>query len=105
MVVKNLDTAVFRGGPVIPVRSVVQRFSLSRAAFVGRGREAGAIAHKLKSSSRSVGAIALGDLCAELENAGKAGGLATLATWAKQFDTALAAVEGALEQWLAAEVK
>ena len=71
----------------------------------GRGREAGAIAHKLKSSSRSVGAMALGDLCAELENAGKAGDLATLANWANQFDTALAAVEDTLEQLLAAELK
>jgi PAS domain S-box-containing protein len=32
-------------------------------------RRIGVVAHKLKSSSRSVGAIALGDLCAELENA------------------------------------
>lgn len=32
-------------------------------------RQIGAIAHKLKSSSRSVGAMVLGDLCAELENA------------------------------------
>ncbi|CAB3682903.1 Sensor histidine kinase RcsC [Trinickia soli] len=71
----------------------------------GRGREAGAIAHKLKSSSRSVGALMLGDLCAELENAGKAGDLALLANWAKQFDAALAAVEDALEHLLAAEIK
>ncbi|MGN6318350.1 ATP-binding protein, partial [Trinickia sp.] len=71
----------------------------------GRGREAGAIAHKLKSSSRSVGALTLGDLCAELENAGKAGDLAQLANWAKQFDAALAAVEDALEHLLAAETK
>jgi HPt (histidine-containing phosphotransfer) domain-containing protein len=71
----------------------------------GRGREAGAIAHKLKSSSRSVGALTLGDLCAELENAGKAGDLALLANWAKQFDAALAAVEDSLEQLLAVEIK
>ena len=71
----------------------------------GRGREAGAIAHKLKSSSRSVGALMLGDLCAELENAGKAGDLALLANWAKQVDAALAAVEDALEHLLAAEIK
>lgn len=32
----------------------------------------GAIAHKLKSSSRAVGALALGDLCAELDSASKA---------------------------------
>ncbi|WP_206953500.1 PAS domain S-box protein [Trinickia acidisoli] len=71
----------------------------------GRGREAGAIAHKLKSSSRSVGALTLGDLCAELENAGKAGDLALLANWAKQFDSALACVEQSLEQLLAVESK
>ncbi|WP_116136055.1 PAS domain S-box protein [Trinickia diaoshuihuensis] len=69
----------------------------------GRGREAGAIAHKLKSSSRSVGALTLGDLCAELENAGKAGDLALLANWAKQFDSALAAVEHSLDRLLAME--
>lgn len=71
----------------------------------GRGREAGAIAHKLKSSSRSVGALTLGDLCAELENAGKAGDLALLTNWAKQFDAALSAVEDSLEHLLAAELK
>jgi HPt (histidine-containing phosphotransfer) domain-containing protein len=71
----------------------------------GRGREAGAIAHKLKSSSRSVGALTLGDLCAELENAGKAGDLALLANWAKQFDAALDAVEQSLDQLLAVESK
>ncbi|MFM0053325.1 PAS domain S-box protein [Caballeronia grimmiae] len=59
----------------------------------GQGREAGAIAHKLKSSSRSVGAVSLGDLCAELENAGKAGDMARLANWLGRFDAALAAVE------------
>jgi PAS domain S-box-containing protein len=71
----------------------------------GRGREAGAIAHKLKSSSRSVGALTLGDLCAELENAGKAGDLALLANWAKQFDAALDAVEQSLDQLLTVESK
>ncbi|WP_206956496.1 ATP-binding protein [Trinickia acidisoli] len=33
----------------------------------GRAHEAAAIAHKLKSSSRSIGALPLGDLCAEIE--------------------------------------
>jgi HPt (histidine-containing phosphotransfer) domain-containing protein len=67
----------------------------------GRGREAAAIAHKLKSSSRSVGAIALGDLCAELENAGKAGDMARLANWTGRFDAALAAVEAEISGLLA----
>lgn len=59
----------------------------------GRGREAGSVAHKLKSSSRSIGATSLADLCAELENAGKTGDLATLVRWVEHFDVALAVVE------------
>jgi PAS domain S-box-containing protein len=62
----------------------------------GRGREAAAIAHKLKSSSHSVGAISLGDLCEELENAGKVGDTARLANWTDRFDAALYAVEAAI---------
>jgi len=43
-------------------------------AFAARDATAvGAAAHKLKSSSRSVGAEGLADLCADLEKAGKAG--------------------------------
>jgi PAS domain S-box-containing protein len=43
-------------------------------AFAARDASAvGAAAHKLKSSSRSVGAEGLADLCADLEKAGKAG--------------------------------
>jgi PAS domain S-box-containing protein len=43
-------------------------------AFEDRDADAlGAAAHKLKSSSRSVGAEVLADLCADLEKAGKAG--------------------------------
>lgn len=38
----------------------------------GMPRAISSVAHKLKSSSRSVGALPLGDLCAMLENAGKA---------------------------------
>jgi CheY-like chemotaxis protein len=66
----------------------------------GLGREAGAIAHKMKSSSRSVGAVELGNLCAELENAGKAGDLQTLASWVGKFDDALAAVEQTIRRLL-----
>ena len=43
------------------------------SAFAARDAAAiGAAAHKLKSSSRSVGAEGLADLCADLEKAGKA---------------------------------
>lgn len=38
----------------------------------GSGLEAAALAHKLKSSSRSIGAMALGDICQAIETSGKA---------------------------------
>ncbi len=48
-------------------------------AFAARDAAAvGASAHKLKSSSRAVGADELADLCSELEKAGKAGDWAAL---------------------------
>ena len=38
----------------------------------GSGLEAAGLAHKLKSSSRSIGAMALGDICQAIETSGKA---------------------------------
>lgn len=46
---------------------------LLAALGCGNLREACTQAHKLKSSSRSVGALALGDLCEQIEAAGRAG--------------------------------
>ena len=53
----------------------------------GRARDAGAIAHKLKSSSRSIGALPLGDLCADIEDAASKGETDNLGTLGSQFDT------------------
>ena len=64
-------------------------------------RQIGAIAHKLKSSSRSVGAVALGDLCAELENACRAGTQASILHCMAQFEAALHAVDVQIGQLLA----
>ena len=55
----------------------------------------GAIAHRLKSSSRAVGALALGDLCAELENASKLGDREAVARTASSL---LPAIDEVLEQ-------
>jgi PAS domain S-box-containing protein len=67
---------------------------LLRAACArGDAREVGAITHRLKSSSRSVGALALGDRCAELENASRAGGRADLLLERKAFELELHEVE------------
>ena len=52
-------------------------------------RRVGAVAHKLKASSRSVGALALGDLCAELENVSVAGSKAELAERCARFTSEL----------------
>lgn len=49
-------------------------------------------AHKLKSSARTVGALALGELCAEMEDAGNAGSNETLALLLPMFETELDAV-------------
>ncbi len=52
----------------------------------GRAQEAGAIAHKLKSSSRSIGALPLGDLCADIEAAASEGETDHLGTLGARFD-------------------
>jgi CheY-like chemotaxis protein/HPt (histidine-containing phosphotransfer) domain-containing protein len=58
----------------------------------GQPAQVGALAHKLKSSARSVGASALGELCAELEQAGKAGQIEALATLLPRFAAEVATV-------------
>ncbi|HEX6735258.1 MAG TPA: response regulator, partial [Azonexus sp.] len=53
------------------LRTARAEFEAARAA--DDIRAIAAVAHRLKSSSRSIGALALGDICAELENACRAG--------------------------------
>ncbi len=53
----------------------------------------GALAHKLKSSSRSVGALALGELCASMEQAGKSNNAKVLAELLPSFDAEMATVQ------------
>ena len=64
-------------------------------------RQIGAIAHQLKSSSRSVGALALGDLCAELENVCRTGMRAAVLQGMVQFEVALLAVDARIDELLA----
>ena len=82
--------------------SVHQLAEEIRAAHAtGDARHVGAAAHKLKSSSRTVGALALGDLCAGLENASWAGDEAGIAKNISQFAIALAGVEAEIGRLLA----
>ena len=63
------------------------------AAFAARAAaDVGKAAHKLKSSSRSVGAHTLADLCYALENAGKAEDWPTIEAEAPKLGGAMAAV-------------
>jgi PAS domain S-box-containing protein len=70
---------------------------LRAACAAGQATVAGAHAHKLKSSARSVGALALGELCAGMEKAGKDGDMAALAVLLPRFAQELASVERFLE--------
>jgi HPt (histidine-containing phosphotransfer) domain-containing protein len=65
---------------------------LRSACQGGQAKIAGATAHKLKSSARAVGALALGELCAEMEQAGKAGDTQALNALLPRFESELAAV-------------
>lgn len=73
---KNLvgdDDDIVRDLLVDYLASAGQQVSDLYADFsLGNTGHVASIAHKLKSSSRSVGALALGDLCTELENACRA---------------------------------
>jgi CheY-like chemotaxis protein/HPt (histidine-containing phosphotransfer) domain-containing protein len=63
----------------------------------GQTSQASALGHKLKSSSRAVGAIALGDLCAELEYAGNHNQAGQLTALLGAFELELTAVKQALD--------
>jgi two-component system sensor histidine kinase/response regulator len=69
------------------------------AAYVhGRPAQASEQAHKLKSSARSMGALALGELCAEIECAGNSnGGSETLTLLMPMFEQELHAVNAFLD--------
>ena len=72
---------------------------LKAACEHGQAAQAGALAHKLKSSARSVGALALGELCAGMEQAGQAGDTEALAALLPRFEQEMASVEHYLEDY------
>ncbi|MCX7150444.1 MAG: ATP-binding protein [Rhodocyclales bacterium] len=69
---------------------------LAAACSAGQAAQAEALAHKLKSSARAVGALALGELCAEMETAGKTGQAAALSGVWPRFEAEMAAVDATL---------
>ena len=61
----------------------------------------GAVAHKMKSAARSVGALSLGDLCAELENAGKRTDESAAERLVHEIGASSAGVQLEIERYLA----
>lgn len=93
------------GGDPEMVQELLQDFRLSAAEIADELRaacQAGdaaatrAAAHKLKSSALSVGAITLGELCEEIESAGKANQSELLPGLLIQFESKLVAVDNYL---------
>jgi HPt (histidine-containing phosphotransfer) domain-containing protein len=69
---------------------------LAEACGKQRSKDAAEIAHKLKSSARSVGAVRLGELCAAIEVAGTANDLTALTELFPSFEQEMSAVDGYL---------
>ncbi len=106
------DIAVLEGyvgGDRATVRTVLADFlrvasvqaAEIEAAAANDPMRAAVAAHKLKSAARSVGALALGERCAELERAGRAGQASGLVHTVAAFAAALAASRRAIEEALA----
>ena len=76
---------------------------LAEAYGKQRSQDVAAIAHKLKSSSRSVGAARLAELCAAIEVAGTAGDLTKLTELVPDFEREMAAVDGYLRSLQASD--
>lgn len=83
------------------IRDFLAHFLTAASATTGELREAcddadcnkvGAIAHKLKSSSRSMGAIRLSDFCAGLENACRVNDLTSASQYLAHVEAEMAAV-------------
>ncbi|MBJ6980369.1 Hpt domain-containing protein [Luteimonas sp. MC1572] len=79
------------------------RAGLLQAAADGDAGQAAMLAHSLKSSSRALGAMVLGELCAELEAYGGAGRLARIKPAVTAVVGELDAALAAMRHWRAAQ--
>ena len=71
------------------LRAAVAGITALRAALAANDfGEVGSIAHQLKSSARSVGALSMGDTCAELENSSRLGDRSITAEAVAAFEAA-----------------
>jgi CheY-like chemotaxis protein len=75
--------------------------SIDTIAAAGKLSETAGVAHTLKSAARSVGALALGELCQQLENAGNAADAAACVALAQRLAEAFEAAALAINRHLA----
>ncbi|MBT9512125.1 MAG: MASE4 domain-containing protein [Acidovorax sp.] len=73
---------------------------VEQAYCAGSAAKTVAAVHKLKSAARSVGAMALGDLCADMEQVGAAGQIDALALAFEHFKREMAATDRHLAELL-----
>ncbi len=87
-------------------RKILEMFRSSLPVIAGDLRDAcnagdmalaSAAAHTLKSSARSIGALRLGDLCGEIEKAGRLGDVAKLTELLPSFEAESTAVQAHLD--------
>jgi len=71
-----------------------------RACDASDARQAGAIAHKLKSSSRAVGALSLGALCERLEKLGREGNVERCCRRADELTNTFELAQRAIAEYL-----
>ena len=82
------------------IRAQEQVDALLNAAATGDAATVGSAAHSLKSAARTVGAMQLGELCLEMEKAGKTGDKSTYKTLAERLHETLAAAAEKIKQHL-----
>ena len=93
--------AEFLSDFVITARAAVAEL---QAAYAKRGdQDVGAVAHKLKSSARTVGADTLADLCLALEQEGKAADWAAIDASMPMLAPCFAAVEHFIDTFVGQE--
>lgn len=70
------------------------------ACRAGDAAQARAVAHKLKSSSYAIGALALGDLCTEIEIAGSSGDAVAVRSMLSSLEAELQRVARQIDAYL-----
>lgn len=96
-----LMLAEFLGDFQVSIQGLAQDIAQAFAASDARAMDVAA--HKLKSAARAVGARALGEVCAEMENRSGAGQMQALSSVFARFQAEVQAVQAHLASILASD--